>query len=132
MKKMKSFKNRFLTSVAILFAILMISGSCSKSSNAYMNGTTGGTGGTGAGPGANEVFIQGLAFTPVSLSVTAGTTVKWTNMDQVTHTVTSTTNIFDSGNLSPNGNFSYTFSTAGTFQYYCKIHTYMTGKVIVK
>jgi plastocyanin len=131
MKNMNGFKNRFLTGVAILFAIVMISDSCSKSSSAYMNGTTGGTGGSGAGPGANEVFIQGMAFTPASLTVAAGTTVKWTNMDQVTHTVTSTTNVFNSGNLSANGTFSFTFSTPGTYSYYCKIHTYMTGTVTV-
>jgi plastocyanin len=132
MKNMNGFKNRFLAGVAILFAIVMISDSCSKSSSAYMNGTTGGTGGTGAGPGANEVFIQGMTFTPGSLSVTAGTTVKWTNKDQVTHTVTSTTNVFDSGNVPPNGTFSYTFATAGTYSYFCKIHTYMTGTVTAK
>ena len=134
MNIMKNFidsKNRILTGVIFLFAILMFSDSCSKSS-AYNTptGSTGGTGGTG-GPGTNEVFIQGMAFNPGTLTVAAGTTVTWTNKDAVTHTVTSTTNLFDSGSLGTNGTFSHTFATAGTYSYFCKIHTYMTGSVTV-
>lgn len=131
MKKLINSKNRILTGVILLFAILMFSDSCSKSS-AY-NTPTGSTGGTGAtgGPGTNEVFIQGMAFNPGTITVTAGTTVTWTNKDAVTHTVTSTTNLFDSGSLGTNGTFSHTFATAGTFPYICKIHPYMTGSVTV-
>ncbi len=118
-----------MTGVVLLFAIFMLSNSCSKSSNNMSGmGSTGSTGGTG-GPGANEVFIQGMSFNPSSLTVTAGTTVTWTNKDGVAHTVTSTTGLFDSGSISTNGTFSHTFTAAGTFSYYCKIHTYMTGSV---
>jgi plastocyanin len=134
MNIMKNFidsKNRILTGVILLFAILMFSDSCSKST-AYNtpSGSTGGTGGTG-GPGTNEVFIQGMAFNPGTITVAAGTTVTWTNKDAVSHTVTSTTNLFDSGSLGTNGTFSYTFATAGSYPYKCKIHTYMTGTVTV-
>jgi plastocyanin len=90
-------------------------------------GSTGSTGGTG--PGANEVFIQGMAFNPQTITVTAGTTITWTNKDQVAHTVTSTTGLFDSGSINTNGTFTHTFTATGTFSYYCKIHTYMTGSV---
>lgn len=131
MKKLIDSKNRILTGVILLFAILMFSDSCSKST-AYNTptGSTGGTGGTG-GPGTNEVFIQSSAFNPGTITVTAGTTVTWTNKDAVTHTVTSTTNLFDSGSLGTNGTFSHTFATAGTYPYFCKIHTYMTASVTV-
>jgi plastocyanin len=131
MKKLIDSKNRILTGVILLFAILMFSDSCSKSS-AY-NTPTGSTGGTGAtgGPGTNEVFIQGMSFNPGTITVAAGTTVTWTNKDAVAHTVTSSTSLFDSGSLGTNGTFSHTFATAGSFSYYCKFHTYMTASVTV-
>lgn len=131
MKNINGFKNRFLIGAAILFAIVMISNSCSKSSYNNMTGMTGGTGGTGAGPGANEVFIQGMAFSPSSLTVTAGTTVTWTNKDAIGHTVTSNTNLFKSGTLSNGGTFSFTFATAGTYSYFCSIHPSMVGTITV-
>jgi plastocyanin len=110
---------------AFTIAVLTISVSCSKSSN-------GSDGMQGSGvPGANEVWIQNMAFNPATITVTAGTTIKWTNKDGVTHTVTSDTGVFDSGNMTGNATFSYSFQTAGTFQYHCTIHPSMTAKVIV-
>src|ERR1035437_10379072 len=82
-------------------------------------------------PTANEVFIQSMAFSPVTLTVTAGTSVKWTNKDAVAHTVTSDTGLFDSGNLSTNGTYSHTFTTAGTYNNHCTYHSSMTAKIIV-
>jgi plastocyanin len=132
MKNFNVSKIRILASTAILFAILVVSNSCNKSS-AYNTPATGGTGGTGGsgGPGANEVFIQGMAFNPSSITVTAGTTITWTNKDAVAHTVTSKTNDFDSGNLGTNSTFSFTFATAGTYSYYCKVHPSMVATVTV-
>ena len=82
-------------------------------------------------PTANQVTIQNMAFSPATLTVTAGTTVKWTNKDAYTHTVTSDTGVFDSGSISGNGVYSYTFNTAGTFAYHCTIHPTMKAQVIV-
>jgi len=82
-------------------------------------------------PGTNNVTIQNMAFSPATITVTAGATVKWTNMDAIAHTVTSDTPLFDSGSLSTNGVYSYTFTTAGTYNYHCTFHSMMTGKVIV-
>lgn len=133
MKKLIGSKSWLLTGMSILLAILSISSSCNKSSYNKMMGMSNnpyGTGGSG-GPGANEVFIQGMAFTPASITITAGTTITWTNKDVAAHTVTSDTNLFDSGNISGNGTFSYTFATAGTYPYHCKIHASMTANVIV-
>ncbi|WP_243350174.1 cupredoxin family copper-binding protein [Parabacteroides sp. FAFU027] len=98
-----------------VFLILLLC-ACSKSSE----------------PGQNEVFIQSMSFNPSSLTVTQGTTVTWTNKESVTHTVTSNTSIFNSGNLSNGGTFSYKFNTVGTFPYHCSIHSGMTGTIIVK
>jgi len=83
-------------------------------------------------PGINEVWIQGSAFTPATITVSAGTTIKWTNKDGMSHTVTSTTALFDSGTIGNNGTYSHQFNTIGTFPYYCTIHTYMTATVVVQ
>lgn len=95
-----------------------------------MTGTTGGKGGTG-GQGMNEVLIQGMAFSPSTITVSTNSTVTWTNKDAIGHTVTSDSGLFDSGTVATNGTFSHTFATAGTFTYHCKIHPTMTGSVVV-
>jgi plastocyanin len=83
-------------------------------------------------PGANEVWIQNMAFNPSSITISVNTTIKWTNKDGVAHTVTSNNGVFDSGNISANGTYSHQFTTAGTYPYHCTIHPSMTGTIIVK
>jgi plastocyanin len=61
-------------------------------------------------------------FEPRNLTVRAGTTVQWTNMGQRPHTVTADNGAFNSGNLNSGQGFSFTFSTAGTYPYYCEYH----------
>ncbi len=78
-----------------------------------------------------EVTISGFAFGPATITVPVGTTVTWTHNDSPPHTVSSRDAVFDSGNLPPGATFSYTFEQNGTFEYYCKIHPYMTAKIIV-
>jgi len=117
--------------MGILFLpILFISNSCNKSSDNNMTNGTSGTGGKGS-PGTNEVFIQGMAFSPSIITVAVNTTVTWTNKDAITHTVTSDSGAFDSGNVVSGSTFSYTFATAGTFAYHCKIHPSMVATVVV-
>lgn len=77
------------------------------------------------------VTIDNFAFSPQSLQVKVGTTVTWTNNQGTTHTVTSDTGEWDSGNLSQGKSFSFTFTKAGTFAYHCAIHSSMTGTVEV-
>ena len=81
---------------------------------------------------ANEVTIKNMVFSPSSLTVAVGAAVKWTNSDGFAHTVTSNTNVFNSGNLNDGKSFSFTFTSAGTYSYYCAIHPSMTGKIIVQ
>ncbi|KQV74084.1 hypothetical protein ASC61_03150 [Aeromicrobium sp. Root344] len=80
-----------------------------------------------------QVMIENYKFTPASLTVAVGDTVKWTNMDTAPHTVTVTSGPvkFNSGNLSKGQSFSYTFKTPGTYSYYCAVHPDMTAKVTV-
>jgi len=82
-------------------------------------------------PSTVEVTIEGFAYKPAALNILVGTTVTWYNKDSVTHTVTARDKSFDSGSLSLNDTFSYTFEQSGTFEYYCTIHPYMEGKVVV-
>lgn len=72
------------------------------------------------------------AFAPDEADVAVGTTVTWTNNDVVTHTSTSNNGVWSSGNVGPGGQFSFTFTTAGTFSYHCSIHPGMVGSVVVR
>lgn len=80
----------------------------------------------------NEVTIQGMAFSPQTLTVPVNTTVKWTNNDGISHTVTSDTALFDSGTISSGDTYSFKFTSTGTFNYHCKIHPGMTATIIVQ
>jgi plastocyanin len=131
MKKSGGSKNRILTGMSILLVIFIISNSCSKSmSDMYGMGNGNGSGNNGT-PGTNEVWIQGMAFSPSTITVLAGTTITWTNKDAVAHTVTSTTSLFNSGSVSGNSTYSHSFATTGTYPYKCSFHAGMTGTVIV-
>lgn len=127
LKAMKTEKIRF-TSILMLLFVLAALLSCSKSSPTPSYSPSPVVPPTSA----NEVFIQNMAFSPSSITVNAGTTVKWTNKDNMTHSVTSNTSVFDSGDMNLNSTYSYTFTTVGTYTYHCKYHVEMTGIVTVK
>jgi plastocyanin len=81
-----------------------------------------------------EVKIDNFSFGPATLTVPVGIMVMWTNRDDIPHTVVSTDDpkTFKSKVLDTDEKFSYTFSKAGTYAYFCSIHPKMTGKVIVQ
>jgi plastocyanin len=91
----------------------------------------GGGGGSGGQAGSGAVRIADFAFAPDESDVKVGDSVKWTNGDGTTHTVTADDGAFNSGNLAGGKSFSFTFGQAGTFAYHCKIHQSMTGTVVV-
>jgi plastocyanin len=91
----------------------------------------GGGGESGGQAGSGAVRIADFAFAPDSSDVKVGDSVKWTNSDGATHTVTADDGAFDSGNLAAGKAFSFTFDKAGTFAYHCNIHQSMTGTVVV-
>lgn len=76
-----------------------------------------------------EVSIADFAFQPATVTVEKGTTVLWTNKDNVPHTITG--DFFSSGTLNANQTYSYTFNEEGEFDYTCSFHPQMKGKVIV-
>ncbi|MFE0186784.1 cupredoxin family copper-binding protein [Streptomyces sp. NPDC059008] len=82
---------------------------------------------------ANHVMIADFAFSPATLTVDKGTTVTWTNEDSAPHTVTSDgSGPLNSPTLDTGGSYTFTFNSAGTYNYYCDIHPSMQGTVIVK
>ena len=83
-------------------------------------------------PTTHYIDIQGYAFSPSSITINVGDTIVWTNYDSASHTVTSNDGTFDSGGISTGNTFSFTFTSAGTFNYYCSPHPNMTGSVTVQ
>jgi amicyanin len=81
-----------------------------------------------------KVSIADFVFEPKELIVTVGTTVTWVNADDVPHTVTSTASppLFGSQTLDTNDTFSFVFKKVGTYDYFCKLHPAMIGKVVVR
>ena len=101
-----------------------------------MAGLGAGTGNSSASaqqkPETTEVKIDNFSFGPGTLTVPVGTTVTWTNRDDIPHTVVSTEGVFKSKVLDTDEKFSFTFSEAGSYPYFCSIHPKMTGKVVAQ
>jgi plastocyanin len=102
--------------ILLFIAVSLFYANCNKNSN----------------PPKNEVYLNTSLFDPTTITVSIGTTIKWTNKESVTHTVTSDSGVFNSGNLTQSQTFSFTFNTAGTFPYHCIYHSNMKGTVIVQ
>jgi plastocyanin len=119
----------FRSSIRILpvFILSLVMVSCSESTT---------DSGPEDEPGPNEVQMVGHSFTPSVHQVVQGTTVTWVNISSEVHTVTSGANRnhdgrFDSGNVPPGAQFSYTFSEVGNFPYFCIPHAGMNGTIVV-
>jgi len=78
------------------------------------------------------VKIDNFVFGPQTLTVPVGTTVTWTNKDDIPHTTVSTDGVFKSKVMDTDEQFSYKFTKAGTYSYYCSVHPKMTGKVVMQ
>ena len=83
-------------------------------------------------PNIIRIDVKNFMFAPTSMTVNAGATVTWTNMDQEPHTVMSSDGLFRSGALDTGDSFSFTFDKPGTYQYVCTIHPRMVGTVVVE
>jgi plastocyanin len=78
-----------------------------------------------------KVTIDNFTFTPAELTVKVGTTVTWSNHDDIPHTVVSAGK-FRSKAMDTDDSFSFTFTTAGEYKYFCSLHPHMTGTVKVE
>jgi plastocyanin len=88
----------------------------------------------GERPASAEVKIDNFSFGPATITVAVGTTVTWTNRDDIPHTVVSADDprAFKSKVMDTDEKFSFTFTKAGTFPYFCSVHPKMTGTVVVQ
>ena len=90
------------------------------------------TGGVSTAPDTTGVSIDNFSFSPATINVPAGTTLTWTNRDDIPHTVVSDDQKFKSKALDTDDKFSFTFAEPGTYSYFCSIHPKMVAKVIVE
>ena len=118
----RSAAARFAVSRALVVAILL----------GPVVGAMTAVGAVAAQDAANVITIDNFTFTPPELTVAVGTTVKWVNHDDIPHLVVNKDKAFRSKALDTDDSFSYTFASAGTFDYFCGLHPHMVGKVIVK
>lgn len=113
----------FLLAAAVLVA------SCGGGSSTPTTPSTGGAASVSIVQGARTLTTT--AYSPNPVTVSAGTTVTWTNNDSITHTATSDSGVFG-GTVAANAQFSYMFQSKGTFAYHCTLHPGMVGTVIVQ
>jgi len=83
-------------------------------------------------PQAAEVRVDNFTFGPQSLTVPVNTTVTWINRDDLPHVIVSNDGVFRSKALDTDDKFSFTFTKAGTYPYFCGIHPKMVGKIVVQ
>jgi len=130
---------KILSAIAVL-AVAGIACSSTDNGGAVNTPPPSSTAASSSSPGAAAIAVSAtdnLVFVPASVTVKAGTTIKWTVTGTVAHTVTSpepgTQGVtFDSGTLNQGQSFSFTFPTAGTYHYYCTVHgKSMSGTVTV-
>ena len=81
---------------------------------------------------APTIGIKQFKYGPSMLTIPVGTTVTWVNHDEEPHTVTSATGAFSSAGLVNDDTFVQTFTKPGTYQYFCAIHPYMKGTLVMK
>jgi plastocyanin len=124
--------------VLTMLLLLLMSVSCMNGSDQSATGTENGQVDTNTQNG-DEVQIEmiNFKFNPDMVTIKQGTTVTWVNKDGVAHTVISgvrdnKSGLFDSGNISSGGTFSYTFNEKGTFDYFCEPHSGMDGTIVVE
>jgi len=115
-------KNVWVAGLAVpaIIAMLLLAGSPSVAANDQPSAANA------------EVKIDNFSFGPATVTVPVGATVTWINRDDIPHTVVSTDGVFKSKVRDTDETFSYTFTKAGTYPYFCSVHPKMTGKVVVQ
>jgi plastocyanin len=79
-----------------------------------------------------QVSAKNFMFNPATITVKAGATVTWLNLDEEPHTVFSNAGLFRSSALDTKESFSFTFDKPGTYHYLCTIHPQMLGTIVVE
>jgi plastocyanin len=81
---------------------------------------------------SNVVVIKNFMFSPMSLTIKAGSTVTWKNLDGEPHTVVSDVGLFRSGALDQNDVYQFKFDKPGVYKVFCAIHPYMKETITVQ
>jgi plastocyanin len=115
----------------VLVTVVALSSCGSNSTPTMPSASSGNTNGTPITIVSGAQVLTTTAYNPNPLTITAGTTVTWTNQDSTTHTATSDTGVFN-GTVGPNQQYSFTFPNKGTFTYHCSLHPNMVASVIVQ
>jgi plastocyanin len=122
-EKMKRVKWIFGLATIVLTAFALTAGTSAILAESSGGNPTGGA----------AIKIDNFSFGPATITIPAGSTVTWTNNDDVPHVVTSDDNkMFKSKALDTDDHFSFTFTKPGTYSYYCAIHPKMTAKIVVQ
>ncbi len=120
---------RAIVLVGIVGAALLLA-ACSSSSNGGTATTTAGA--PSPSGGTSDVSIKDFAFGPGELTVSVGDTITWTNDESgIPHTTTADDGLWDSATLKPDEKYSFTFTEAGTYTYFCSIHPSMRATITV-
>ena len=120
-KPRRSAANRIVRRPARILAVLLCS----------MIGIVTPLGALSAQDVKNTIMIENFTFSPPELNVAAGTTVTWINHDDIPHSIVDKEKIFRSKAFDTDGTYSFTFISAGSFDYFCGLHPHMTGKIVV-
>jgi plastocyanin len=136
MTRVHGFK-RSASAVVTLAVCAGLLASCSSSGGGSKGSTSSGASSSGSGSSASTstgdtVDVKNFSFTPASLTVAKGTTVTWKFDDSANHNVTASDKSFKSADMHTGGSYSFTFNSAGTYNYICSIHQYMKGSITVK
>jgi amicyanin len=110
---------------SVIFALLL-AGSLASDANAEDKTAT------NAAVASPAVHIDNFAFSPQEITVAPGATVTWVNRDDIPHNVVASNKAFRSKVMDTDQQYSFTFSTPGTYEYFCALHPHMKGTVIVK
>ena len=105
-------------------SLLVVGGGCGSDDGMAEGGVTGSDG--------EAVVIADFAYTPVELTVDAGTTVSFRNRDSTAHTATADAGTFDTGTIEGGESGTLTLKQAGTYRYYCLFHPFMKGTITVE
>ncbi len=110
-----------MKSLIFIISLLIILVGCTQQSAQNLSDNT-----------SNQIIISGYEFTPSSITIDVGTSVTWVNQDSAPHTIISDNSVFSSPVLNNGASYSFTFNSAGIYNYHCSIHPTMQGVIIVE
>lgn len=125
-----SMRSRSAVMAVAVLALALTAAACSDAASTATTAAEPAT--TEAAVEPLQIDISGFAFGPADVTVPAGTTVTWTNLDGAPHKVVSDDGVWQSETLEDGDSFSFTLDTPGTYPYHCSIHPSMQATITVE